>query len=242
MVCRRRTSPLALVVTLAWLLSMTRAAAGPAPPSLPDDIPASERARLMRVAESASVSTQVDAEPFVSRAAIFEYLLDHPEFASHVTQTLKLARYKIWRTPAGLSLDDGWGATGQFNVVYSARGTRVMHAVGQYKPKALPNIKGQAVVMIAYGFRPAPNGGDLVTSTVTGFVKLDSAVAAFATRLASGVAQNKADTEARRLMKVFARVSQAIQENPAGVYDRLRQRPETPQRELEEFRQLLQLK
>ena len=57
----------------------------------------------------------------------------------------------------------------------------------------------------------------------------------------SAAAQSKADTEARRLMKVFARVSQAVQENPAGVYEQLRQRPETPRRELEEFRQLLHL-
>jgi hypothetical protein len=242
MVCRRRASLLALVVVVASL-SIGRAGAAPAPPSLPEEIPSAERARLMRVAEQASVSTQVDAEPFVSRPAIFEYLLDHPEFASHVTQALKLARYRIWHTPAGLFLDDGWGATGQFNVVYAAPGTRVMHAVGQYKPKAMPSIKGQAIVMLAYGFRPASGGGgDLVTSTVTGFVKLDSPVMAFASRLASSVAQNKADTEARRLMKVFARVSRAVQEDPAGVYERLRQRPETPQRELEEFRHLLDLR
>jgi len=240
MVCRRRWSLLALVVALASL-SLSWAGAAPAPLSLPDGIPSEERARLMRVAEAASVSTQVDAEPFVSRPAVFEYLLDHPEFATHVTQSLKLARYRIWHTPAGLFLDDGWGATGHFNVVYAARGTRVMHAVGQYKPKALPGIKGQAVVMLAYGVKPAP-GGELVTSTVTGFVKLDSSVMAFASRLASGVAQTKADTEARRLMKVFAKVSRAVQEDPAGVYERLRQRPETPPRELEEFRQLLQLR
>ena len=244
MVCRRRASLLALVVVLASL-SISLAGAAPAPPSLPDGIPAAERARLMHLAEHASVSTQVDAEPFVSRPAVFEYLLDHPEFASHVTQALKLARYRIWHTPAGLFLDDGWGATGQFHVVYAAPGTRVMHAVGQYKSKALPAIKGQAIVMLVYGFRPASAGGgdlNLVTSTVTGFVKLDSAVMAFASRLASSVAQNKADTEARRLMKVFARVSRAVQDDPAGVYERLRQRPETPQRELEEFRQLLDLR
>jgi len=240
MVCRRPGSLLALVIVLVSL-SLTLARAGPAPPVLPEAIPTEERARLMRVAENASVSTQVDAEPFVSRPAVFEYLLDHPEFATHVTQALKLARYRIWSTPTGLFLDDGWGATGQFHVVYASRGTRVMHAVGQYRPKVLPGIKGQAVVMLAYGFKPGPTG-ELVTSTVTGFVKLDSPIMAFATRLASSVAQAKADTEAHRLMRVFARVSRAVQDDPAGVYERLRQRPDTPQRELEEFAHLLQLR
>jgi len=43
-------------------------------------------------------------------------------------------------------------------------------------------------------------------------------------------------------MKVFARVSQAVQDNPGGVYEQLRQRPETPAQELEEFRQLLNVR
>src|SRR5207245_7123530 len=52
----------------------------------------------------------------------------------------------------------------------------------------------------------------------------------------------KADLEARRLMKTFARASQAIDENPAGVYEQLRQRPDVPQRELEEFGRLLSVR
>jgi hypothetical protein len=67
-------------------------------------------------------------------------------------------------------------------------------------------------------------------------------VLTLASKLASNLAQTKADTEARKLMKVFARVSQAVQDNPAGVCEQLRQRPDTPARELEEFRQLLNVR
>jgi hypothetical protein len=227
------------VLILSGLLSAVGAA--PATPPLPEHMPPGERERLTRVTEAASVSTHVDGEPFPAPPAVFEYLLDHPEFASHVTRTLKLARYRIWTTPEGLYLDDGWGATGHFALVYAAPGTRVMYARGQYKHRFLPSIRGQAVVMFGYGFQPMAAGRDRVTSTITGFVKLDSRILAFATKLASGIAQDKADTEARKMVKVFARVSQAVQDNPAGVYEQLRQRPETPRRELEEFRQLLKV-
>ena len=237
MLPRRAALWTAPALIVSWLLSTVGAA--PSPPLLPEQMPTAERVRLMQVAETASVSTQVDGEPFPCRSDIFEYLVDHPEFATHVTQMLKLARYRIWRTPEGLYLDDGWGATGHFAFVYVAPGTRVMYAWGQYKPKILPSIRGQAVIMLEYGFRPTAHGRDLVTSKVTGFVKLDSRVLAFASRLVSSVAQNKADTEARKLVKVFARVSQAVQENPSSVYEQLRQRPDTPRQELEEFRQIL---
>ena len=58
----------------------------------------------------ASVATRVAAPAFPARREVFEYLLDHPELASHVTRALKVARYRIWRTRDGLFLDDGWGA------------------------------------------------------------------------------------------------------------------------------------
>src|SRR5439155_1693460 len=92
-------------------------------PTLPTQIPAAERTRLQEVADAASVSARAAGEPFVARPEVFEFLLDHPEFATHVTRALRLARYRIWRGPEGLWLDDGWGAIGQFSVVYAAGGS-----------------------------------------------------------------------------------------------------------------------
>jgi hypothetical protein len=224
---------LALGLTAAWAGSVA---------SLPKEIPAGERARLERVAEEASVSTRVETEPFVTRREVFEYLLDHPEFATHVTRTLRLARYRIWRTPKGMFLDDGWGATGHFSVVHAVSGRRVMYARGAYRKTMLPTINGEAVAMIQYEVTPAGEGRDLVHATVSGFVKLDSGILSFATKMVGPLAQRKADLEARRLMTTFARVSRAIEESPAGVYERLRQSPDVPVRELAEFGRLLNLR
>ncbi|MGH7342183.1 MAG: hypothetical protein ACREKH_16960 [Candidatus Rokuibacteriota bacterium] len=210
-------------------------------PSLPADLPAAERARLERVAEGASVSTRVDTTPFVTRREVFEYLLDHPDFATHVTRTLRLARYRIWRTPEGMFLDDGWGATGRFAVVHATAGQRVMYARGAYRQTLLPAINGEAVAMIDYEITPTDGGRDVVHATVSGFVKLDSGFLAVAAKIAGPIAQRKADLEARRLMRTFARVSQALETDPVDVYERLRQRPDVPPRELEEFARLLGL-
>jgi hypothetical protein len=235
------TVRLAALLAIALALGMASARAASVSP-LPVEIPPVERARLERLAEAASVATRVETEPFLTRRDVFEYLLDHPEFATHVTRTLRLARYRIWRTPDGMFLDDGWGATGHFAVIHAVTGQRVMYARGAYRHTLLPTINGEAVAMIEYELTPVGDGRDLVHATVSGFVKLDSSVLALATKIAGPIAQRKADLEARRLMRTFARVSRAIEDNPADVYERLRQRPDVPERELQEFGRLLNLR
>src|SRR5207245_7203263 len=109
---------LALAGTSVVLLLSSALAARPGP-ALPDEIPASERSHLIEVTENASLATHAAGEPFVARPEVFVYLLDHPEFATHVTRTLRIARYRVWREPDGLWLDDGWGVVGRFSIVYA---------------------------------------------------------------------------------------------------------------------------
>jgi hypothetical protein len=214
-------------------------AAEPALP-LPPQVPAKERHRLEEIAKRAFASTQMTFEPYPVRPEIFEYLLDHPEFASHVTRALRAARYKIWREGDALWLDDGWGVRGTFAIVYAGPGLRLMHAQGAYQ-SALPDIKGRAVVALAYKFEPAASGRAQVSTTLTSFVQIDSTVVRTIGRIGGPLVQKKADREARQLLKVFARVSRAIEDNPADVYARLRERPDVPRAELEEFRKLLRV-
>jgi hypothetical protein len=237
-----RSRHLALVGLLALgvLSGAVRPLAAEPTLSLPSQVPPRERQRLEEIARRAFASTQVSFEAYAVRPEIFEYLLDHPEFASHVTRALRAARYRIWRAGEALWLDDGWGVRGTFAVVYSEPGLRLMHAQGAYQ-SALPDIKGRAVVALAYRFEPAASGRQQVLTTLTSFVQIDSAVVRTIGKMGGPLVQKKADREARQLLKVFARVSRAIEDNPADVYARLRERPDVPAAELEEFRKLLRL-
>jgi hypothetical protein len=238
-----RLRHLALVAGLALAVLSGGAGPGAAEPvlPLPPEVPVKDRHRLEEIVKRAFVSTQVTFEPYPVRPEIFEYLLDHPEFASHVTRALRAARYKIWRESDSLWLDDGWGVRGTFALVYAEPGLRLMHAQGAYQ-SALPDIKGRAVVALAYKFQPAAAPGrSLISTTLTSFVQIDSAVVRTIGRVGGPLVQKKADREARQLLKVFARVSRAIEDNPADVYARIRERPDVPKAELEEFRKLLRV-
>ena len=220
------------LLTLACVVT----AAGPA---LPPDLPAAQRERLEAIAQAAAVSTRVEAEPFPARPEVFRFLLDHPEFASRVTRVLKVARYRIWREADGLHLDDGWGAVGRFDVVHATDSRRVMYARGVYQKRLLPDIHGEAIVMIEYAVRPGANGKPLIASTVTGFVKLDSGFLATATKLMTPVARAKADREARLLVRVFAKVCRATDEKPADLVQQLERQPDVSPHDLAAFRKLL---
>jgi hypothetical protein len=212
------------------------------PPPLPAGLSPGARAKVEQVAMGADVAARGEAKPFLTRRPVFEYLLDHPDFATHVTRALKLERIRIWRSEDGYELDDGWGVTGRFWILHTADGVRVMRARGQYKKGFLPAIAGDAAIVIEYGHTPHASGRILVSSAVSGFVKLDSRLLAGGLRLASGLSQKKADKDAQNLMKVFAKVSKAIETSPASVYDKVRQQPGVPARELEEFARLLSLR
>ena len=223
-------------VTAFLSLACIVAAAGA---TLPPDLPAAQRDRLEAIAQAASVSTRVDADPFPARPEVFQFLLDHPEFASRVTRVLKVARYRVWREADGLHLDDGWGAVGRFDVVHATTSRRVMYARGVYQKTLLPDIHGEAVVMIEYSARPGPDGKHIIASTVTGFVKLDSGFLAAATKLLTPVARAKADREARLLVRVFAKVCRATDEKPAELVQDLAKQPDVAPQDLAAFRKLL---
>ena len=239
---RRAAVTLAGGVGLTLLLSASGVVADPAMPNLPPDLPMAERSRLTSVAAGAAIAMRVEGEPFVARREILEYLLDHLAFTTQVSQALRIARLHIWRTPEGLLLDEGWGTTGRLWVAYAARGTRVIYTRGQHRMSLLPTIHGEVLLIVDYQYVLEAPGRDLVKTRVTGFLKLNSRVLSTVLKLGSPVAQKKADREARGIVKLFAKVSRAVEADPEGVYLKLRDRPGVPRAELEEFRALLAIR
>jgi hypothetical protein len=199
-------------------------------------VPPAELARIEKVLAQATVSPRVEAEPYPLRLDVFDYLLDHPDFATQVTRALKLARYRIWRTADGLNLDDGWGVTGLITPMYGSRGLRVIYARGRYEQSVLPDISGQAVILVRYAGGQGPNGRPALATSMEVFAQLDSAMLA---TLAGSIARSKATSEARFALKVFSRLSTHLERNADEVLAELGRRPEVSRPELEQFRRLL---
>jgi hypothetical protein len=117
-----RALVVAVLLSVSSLLWPVAKAGGDAAPALPPGVPAAERTRIENVLAHATISTRVEIEPFPLRLDVFDYLLNHPDFATQVTRALKLARYRIWTGADGLNLDDGWGREGRHHPVLRGQG------------------------------------------------------------------------------------------------------------------------
>ena len=207
--------------------------------ALPAGLPETERDRLQQVTHHASVSARSDGEAFSVRGDVFEYLLDHPEFATHVIRALEIGRYRIWGEPDGLWLDDGAGALVRFEVVYAARGSRVFYLRGRYQPRVLPAIHGRVVVVLEYLVEPVANGKSLITPAMASFVRIDNAVMEVLARVFRAVVAPRATNVTKRIVVDIARTARAIDADPVRVDAALRGRPGVPPGDLAEFRRIL---
>src|SRR5262249_45703769 len=111
---------------------------------------------------------------------------------------------------------------------------------GAYQ-SALPDIKGRAVVALAYRFEPATAGRGPGATTLTSFVQIATAVVRTVRKVGGPPLQKKADRGGRQVLKGVAKVSRAIEDNAADVIAKVRDRPDVPKAELEEFRKLLRV-
>ena len=207
--------------------------------ALPPDLPAAERARLREVTEHVSVSARSSGEAFRLRRDLFEYLLDHPELATHIIQALKVNRYRVWRESDGLWLDDRAGALVQFQIVYAAPGSRVFFMQGRYQPAVLPAIYGRVVAVLEYTVEPADEGKSLITSAMATFVRIDNAVFGMLARLFTAIIAPRATRVTNRIVVDIAKTARAIDSDPDAVDAALRERPDVPADDLAEFRRLL---
>jgi len=226
----------ALVLLAGALLRPAPGAGGEGAPALPSGVPPADLARIEKVLANATVSTRVEIAPYPLRLDVFDYLLDHPEFATQVTRALKLARYRIWGTADGLNLDEGWGVTGLITPFYGEGGLRVIYARGRYEQSVLPDIRGQAVILLRYAEGTGPNGRPALATSMEVFAQLDSAIVA---TFAGSIAKSKATSEGLHVLKVFSRLSTHLERRADEVLAELGRRPEVSRQELEEFRRIL---
>lgn len=191
------------------------------------------------VVSQALVFRQVDGIAFRSRKEVYDYLIQHMDFAADVARMLRVGKYRMRRTSAGFEADDGHGAHGFLKPLYDDGDRRVFYLQGRYDPPVLPSIAGRLVLVLETSYTQAPDGENYAEMRVAGYLRLDSVLAEVIATVAQSFSEEMVQKKVKRFFRDVARVSRRAYDDPEGLLEELGRHPEFQAERVAEFRRVL---
>lgn len=191
------------------------------------------------VVSQALVFRQVDGIAFRSRKEVYDYLIQHMDFAADVARMLRVGKYRMRRTPTGFEADDGHGAHGFLRPLYDDGERRVFYLQGRYDPPVLPSIAGRLVLVLDTSYTQAPDGENYAEMRVAGYLRLDSVLAEVIATVAQSFTEEMVQKKVKRFFRDVARVSRRAYDDPDGLIEELARHPQFEAERVAEFRQVL---
>ena len=191
------------------------------------------------VVGQALVFRQVDGIAFRSRKEVYDYLIQHMDFAADVARMLRVGKYRIRRTSVGFEADDGHGAHGFLKPLYDDGDRRVFYLHGHYDPPILPSIAGRLVLVLDTSYTQAPDGENYAEMRVAGYLRLDSLLAEVIAAVARSFSEEMVQKKVKRFFRDVARVSRRAYDDPEGLLEELARHHEFEAERVAEFRRVL---
>jgi hypothetical protein len=194
---------------------------------------------VREVVKGAAVAREVRDITFRSHKPVFDFLLDHPDFAADVARVLREGKYRVRRVGDLYEADDGRGVRGLMKPILSEDGRRLFYLEGRYDPPLLPAMSGRVVIMLDSEHLDGPDGVTYCAMKFSGFLKLDSVVADTLARVMQVFSEDQMDRRVRRFFNHVAAVSRRAYDDPEGLAELLAGRAELPADRVAAFRELL---
>jgi hypothetical protein len=171
---------------------------------------------------------------------VFDFLIEHPDFAAAAGRTLGIIRDRIVKEREGLYWgDDNHGATGTFELVYAASGQRVYLSKGTFVKRPLPTIHGRIVLVMAYEYQTDQGGESLVVNHIRGYLRIDNPILGVLARIAKPVVGPIVDKKVLRTFANASKLTERASSEPASLYRSLATSDQINQSDLREFRKVL---
>ena len=231
-------------VLLAWMAGLSLAASenGLVPFSR---LTRDDRQALEEVVRGPTLSREVKGVKFRSRKEVYEYLLNHPDFAAAVARAFGLSEYQIVKDVEVVRASgdsywgtDGTGVTGHFRVVYADEKKRVFFLDGTLNKKWLPTIFARSVMVLIFEYK-ANGEGSYVENDLYGYIKIDNTFVAYLVKLLQPIIGSMAHEKIKHILSVGATVSELAYRDPAGFLRKLEESPGLPRQELDGFRRII---
>jgi hypothetical protein len=191
------------------------------------------------VVGAALVAREVRDIAFRSRREVFDFLLEHPDFAAEVARVVREGTYRVRRVGEGFVAEDGRGAHGTFRTLAVDGGLRVFHLAGRYEPPLLPTVAGSMVLLLHNEHVEGPDGVTYCAVTIAGYVRMDTFAAEVLAMVSRRLTESYVDRKVRRFFRHVAALSRRAYDDPEGLAAALARRPDLPPDRLAEFTRLL---
>ena len=185
------------------------------------------------------VARRVNGISYKSRPEVFQYLLDHPDFAANMSRAIKVGKYRVTPVSGGYEANDGRGVHGFLKPVYADAQRRVFYLAGRYDPPLFPSMAGRAVLVVDAVHVAGPDGTNRAMVTVIGFLKVDSLLVRIVAKILRDFTQTAVDRKVQRFFRHVEKVSVRAAEDPAGLAQEIQRHPELPGGQVAEFNRLL---
>lgn len=176
---------------------------------------------------------------YPSRREIWNYLLDHPDFAADVARVLREGKYRIQRVADYFEAQDGRGVSGIMRPLYAETGRRIFYLEGRYDTKWFPTVKGRAVLVLDTDHTEPPGGTPQADVRVLGYLRIDNFLVGAFVAIAREFSERTFDRRVRKFFSHVERVNRRACEDPEGLVDLLAAQPDLDRERVEEFRQIL---
>jgi hypothetical protein len=196
--------------------------------------------RLVRpVIATSQIAREVDDIVYPTRREIWEYLLDHPDFAADVARILREGKYRIRRVADHYEAEDGRGVRAVMRPLYAANGLRVFYLEGSFDSKWLPTLYGRAILVLDSDYIRSQTGTPLASVALNGHLRIDNALFGALMVLARDFSEKTFDRRVRRFFRHVERVNRRATEDPEGLVALLAASRDVNRQRLAEFRRIL---
>ena len=205
-----------------------------------EGIAVASQQRVREVTEHAIFFRDLHGITVKSSPTVFDFLLDHPDFAATAGRILGIVNYRVVKERDGVYWgDDAHGATGTVELMHAGPGRRIYLATGTFVKRYLPTIYGRIVLVMAYEHRTDQTGESMVINDVRGYLRIDNQVLAILARIARPVVGPIVDKKVLRTFAAAGRLTEQASNDPVRLYQTLEASPEIEKSALREFRKVL---
>ena len=183
-----------------------------------DSVPASIQREVGAVLSHAALVQDIPARRFATELRVMDMLFNHPALTAEIARGMGLGDFYVVKGKgAACHVREGKSIQATFSETYRGEGLRLYHVEGQYYGSFFVHLSGEALLLARY--RALESQG--VEVKVDAALCVDNRFYGFLVSCFAPLFQRLVDRRFSFYMDVAKKLSEALAQDPAGVYNRL---------------------